>query len=125
MELASPPLKSYYAVFPVPPASRNFSLSLPVFRASIPRISSPFLASKAAGFLFPCEKERSRSSFLAAGVGNTTAVTDESAQEHMPLGKKLNSGAEDGAVEMMRTARIGMGLVNSWMIIKCFAFATN
>ncbi|KAL0352344.1 UNVERIFIED_CONTAM: hypothetical protein Scaly_1623100 [Sesamum calycinum] len=99
MELASAPLKSYYAVFPVPPASRNFSLSLPVFRASIPRISSPFLASKAAGFLFPCEKERSHSSFLAAGVGNTTAVTDESAQEHMPLGKKLNSEAEDGAVK--------------------------
>ncbi|KAL2231975.1 UNVERIFIED_CONTAM: hypothetical protein Sindi_1377500 [Sesamum indicum] len=99
MELASAPLKSYYAVLSVPPASRNFSLSLPDFRASFPRISSPFFASKAAGFLLPYEKERSHSSFLAVAVGNTTAVTDESAQEHMPLGKKLNSEAEDGAVK--------------------------
>ncbi|KAK4428464.1 hypothetical protein Salat_1146000 [Sesamum alatum] len=99
MELASAPLNSYYAVSPVPPASRKLSLSLPVFRASVPRISSPFLAFKATGFLFPCEKVRSHSSFLAAGVGNTTAVTDESAQEHMPLGKKLDPEAEDGAVK--------------------------
>ncbi|KAI3465071.1 hypothetical protein Pfo_021734 [Paulownia fortunei] len=102
MELASAPLNSYYAVSPVRPpatASRNFSPSLPIFRATIPRISSPFLASKSTGFLWPCEKVRLHSSFVAAGVGNTTAATNESPQEHMSLATIPNPEAKDEAVK--------------------------
>lgn len=52
-----------------------------------------------SGFLLPCQNVGLRSSSLAAGVGNTTAATNESSQEHMPLAAKLNSEAKDRAVK--------------------------
>ncbi|KAL3640768.1 hypothetical protein CASFOL_015736 [Castilleja foliolosa] len=99
MELAFAPLSPYYVVSPVANTSRNFSPSLPNF-ATIPRISGPSLASRSSGFVLRCEKVKLRSSFMAAGLGNTTTdSTDVSGQEFMSLTTQPNPETKDGAVK--------------------------
>ncbi|KAK4483963.1 hypothetical protein RD792_011174 [Penstemon davidsonii] len=99
MESVSALLNSYYAVSSARPlalTSRNFSPYLSLHRISR-RNSSAFLASnnKSTGFLLPCETFRLCSSSLAAGVGNTTAVTNESSEGHLSFGKQPDLEAKD------------------------------
>ncbi|KAG8381729.1 hypothetical protein BUALT_Bualt05G0002900 [Buddleja alternifolia] len=97
-------LNSYHHVVvsplrPPPPSitSTNFSPPslLPNFRTTIPpTVSSPLLvlASKSTGFFLPSLKVSSlRSCFFRTSViGNTTAPTNEAADEHMPLSTQPN-----------------------------------
>ncbi|KAH6796175.1 hypothetical protein C2S51_037161 [Perilla frutescens var. frutescens] len=103
MELACIPLSSYYPLPPIPirppaAASRSFSSSLPIIRATFPKISSSFFVSKSKGFLLPHEKVRRLP--RAAGLDSATAAANELAQEHVPSAtiKENDKEHQDGDV---------------------------
>lgn len=101
MELASPILGHYFTVLSVrslTTSSTSFSASVPIRRPTVPTISLVSSAPKSTGCHLPFKKDWPRRFHFVGGVGNTTAATNESAQEHVSSGMKPNPKSMDESV---------------------------
>ncbi|XP_073134974.1 uncharacterized protein At4g37920 [Henckelia pumila] len=104
------PLKIPLSPRPPAIAFKNFCPCL--YRTSILRLSSPILASKATGLLpSPGTIGRHTSSF-PAGVGDTNAVTIESAEEDILVNRVPNPKTKDDVVEENNEELISMNVAS-------------
>ncbi|XP_073282471.1 uncharacterized protein At4g37920-like [Primulina huaijiensis] len=109
------PLKISYALSPRPTATtfKNFYPCL--YRTSILRLSSPILTSKSTGLLSSLETIGRHTFFSPACVGDTNAVTIESAEEDIPLNRVPNPTTKNDVEEnneesiSMNVASEGLG----------------